>query len=469
MTRKTFAILLCITLALTACGQAPPAELEPVQDTEPYTEQPVAAEVEEEPPQRSDKFHPIVGGDSHITLWAWLHGGSILAVRDHGNIRYLDLYNRLIGEVNIPEHMLVGNYRISLYDNRIFVANGNGARRRPDNPDQRPGDFTVVQVDGEWILTNGSIWDGEGNLIREFVHHDHILDAFSNRRGSILSDGRQSQMRLSMWEWGIGPPTWINEDLVAIQFSERLFFYRISTDTVTLAADLSEWFRTANLIHMHVFYGIGYIMPAENGVFYFARDDEVEVNFGTVWFADETGAQQLFDGQRFSSMRYHNGMLLMVDEGQNFNDGIKLWYATSDDWTLRELAYWDHWHNSQRAGNGFFSFVEGWRRDFRAIDTASAAIITVYTPPIENANFSILGIREVEGSLQFIYSVQISGPQLYFYIYDQGSGITRELDRRLYTQSNGLNEPRTHFVELYPSGWRVWAWEASGIRVREIK
>jgi len=51
MTRKVLAALLCTTLALTACGQAPQAEPKCSQDIVLYTKQPVTAEVEEESPQ----------------------------------------------------------------------------------------------------------------------------------------------------------------------------------------------------------------------------------------------------------------------------------------------------------------------------------------------------------------------------------------------------------------------------------
>jgi len=339
MTLKNCIVLLSVTLALAVCGQAPLKAIEPLpDDIEQYAEIPAPVE-EEPPPQVNDEFHHIVGGwalrQTGPTSWTWLEGGSILAVQDHGSVRYIDIYNRLVREVTIPEQMLLGDYRMELYDNRIFVAGGNSTFGGPGGP------LSAVKIDGEWVLVNGSVWDGEGNLIRELSQ----------------LDGR-----------------------------------------------------------------------------------EVEL--------------------------YHSGMLLMTDECHSTNY-TRLWYATSDDWTLRELVYWERRHSSQGARNGYFAFISSWTHEFRVIDTATASIVSSYTSEAETTQFRLLGIREVEGSLQYIYAAWMDG-QDHFFIYDEGTGATWGIDSKIYGR-NDINAPLTHFVERYPSGRNVLEQDVSGIRVREIK
>jgi len=467
MTKRIITIvLLFIIIGLSACGNsvAPPNSSE--SDTS--IPAPVESSPQKQVSQISDVFYPISGG-WHKTWWTWLEEGTLLAVQDYGNIRYIDLNNQLVSELTIPEHILTGDYRISIADNRIFVSGGGAARRRSDIPDRRPESLAVCKVGDEWILVNGSIWDSDGNLIREFLQYDSILNAFGSEIGRELSDGREVEISISMYRDSAEPPVWVNDDLVAINFYSRLFFYRISTDTLTLAVDISEWMNNLSSGIMHVYYGIAYIMPTENGVFYFAHKDEEKAStVGTVWYADETGSQVLFDGQQFSYVLNYDGMLLMGETHTTMNN-TKLWYATDDDWTLRELVFWDWRHMPRRPNNGYFTFIRSYiPYTFHAIDALDASIISSHNPQIESNQYSILGIRKIGDFLQYIYAAWIDG-DYYFYIYDEGTGITRELNELPFTfLNNGLNQSLTHFVELYPSGWRITIDDATGIRVREI-
>jgi hypothetical protein len=265
--------------------------------------QPTLPAQEELAPQINDVFYPVAGPPSNQPgAYFWLDGGNTLVVPNRNEMQYINLDNRLIKTVTIPADKMFEYYWLALTDNRIFITSN---------------DAMIFNIDGKLILSNGSIWDSNGNLVREFLGFESIYDESQEPYTRyFLSDGREVGFDATA---GIsGPPLWINDDLVALNGHSRLFLYRVSTDTITLVDDMSDMIERYN--NFSVYYGIHLIMPTKNGCYYFAYKDEQKANTaGTVWYADETGVKVLFGGREFSRVIYENGMLLMMEWGEDFH------------------------------------------------------------------------------------------------------------------------------------------------------
>lgn len=431
--------LLCLCLLLTGCA---PQNAVSTPEAPP----------EPEGSAVSNEYYPI--GENQA--YTWLEGGKVLAVPENNTIRYIDLNNQLLKTLTIPAEKVPEDAWMALADNRIFIA----------------GDLQVVDLDGKPTLVNGSIWGGNGNLVRAFLSLESRYDeAQEPHTRYFLSDGREIAADAGMGSISAyGPPVWINDDFVALNAGSRLFLYRISTDTVTLVDDMSSWMDKYG--KFQVYYGVHFLMPAKTGkgCYYFAHKNEEKSNaVGTVWYADETGSRVLFDGQEFSHAVYENGMLLMLDWGEDYAT-TRLWYATDDDLTLRELVSWDEGYSLQRAANGYIAMV-GWQEPYRfyAIDTTNATLLTM-PPQIENCRqYEILGVRGNGGTVQFFYTTFIDG-ETDGYLYDTATGINRKLESRLCLFGDeALHDPMTHFVDRTPNASYEDLRSATDLRVREIK
>ena len=465
--KKWMTLILCVCLiaSLAACSQGGddngPVLSQSQSDNETQAERSAPLVQEGQAPQGNDEFYPISGSQPHHTRYFWLSDGKIIAVPNKGEIQYIGLNNQLVNAVTIPDDKLIGDYEIVLADNRILVMGNDlsGLHRT----------FMTIKTEGEWILVNGSFWDDEGNIIREL--RNFRLDGLNNPEDN--PDGSDREFLLDSREIVVEDmlpvtPVWINNDLIAVHWFSHLFFYRISTDTLTLVDDMSDWIGKYG--NFQVYYGVDVVMPTENGCYYFAHKNEEKSNSaGTVWYADEAGTEVLFDGREFRRVIYENGMLLMIDWPDDMN-ATRLWYATDSDWTLRELAAWDSFYSIQeRVTNGCFVLIddnEPYR--FYSIDTLDAALSS-YVPQIENCRqYEVWGVRKNNGSLQYIYSTFIDG-ELDYYIFDTGTGTNRKLDSSPfpYTNIEGLHKPMTHFIEGYPS--ESFLSDTTAVRVREIK
>jgi len=466
MLKRTAFIGLCLCLIICAGGCNQRSTTSESNTSAPSSSQPSdLPSAETPPPEDSDTFYPI----GPNAAYKWLDGGKLLAVPDGGTIQYIDLDNRLVNTVVIPPDKLIGNYQFSISDNRIFVIGGYD-----DSGPYNAGNLSMCFTDGEWVLANGSIWDDKGNLLREFLQfREADPEAGADHCGS-LSDGRivQNWEDVSIPEWRV---YWLSDDLIVLNGHSRLFFYRLSTDTLTLVDDMSDWMQKYG--KMQAYYGIANVMPAGNGIgcYYFAHKNEEKSNaVGTVLYADETGARELFGGQEFSSAVYENGMLVMIDRIDNpagtQTETTRLWYATDDDLTIRELASWDGSYILERSANGYISLIE-WNEPYRfyAIDTVSASVSS-YVPQIENCNqYEILGVRKNGGSLQYIYTTFIDGETGY-YLYDTQTDTNREMTEKPYLfRDEAFHEPVTHFVERYPNESYDDMFNTTGVRIREIE
>ena len=467
MLKRTAFIALCLCLIISAGGcnqQDMPSESDVSAPSS--SQPPELSSAEPLPPEKNDTFYPIGAN----TAYKWLAGGKLLAVPDGGTIQYIDLDNQLVNTVVIPPDKLIGNYQFAISDNRIFVIGGYD-----DSGPYKAGNLSMCFTDGEWVLANGSIWDDKGNLLREFLQfREADPDTGAEHCGS-LSDGRivQSWEDVSIPE---GRAYWLSDDLIVLNGHSRLFFYRLSTDTLTLVDDMSEWMQKYGKVQ--AYYGIANVMPARNGsgCYYFAHKNEEKSNaVGTVLYADETGARELFGGQEFSKAVYENGMLVILDWIDNPSDTQQvettcLWYATDDDLTLRELVQLDGPYSMGQVANGYVVLSE-WNEPYRFyfIDTLDAAP-SIFVPQIENCTqYTIMGIRRNSEFPQYIYNTFIDG-ETGFYLYDTQTDTNRELNTKPYIfTEEAFHEPVTHFVERYPNESYEAMFNATGVRVREIE
>ncbi len=412
-------------------------------------------------PPANDAIYTISGYQNYT----WLENGEVLAV-PHGNlIQYIDLNNQLIKTVEIAKDSLVGGYTFLLSDNRIFVMNGRNGQDGPNN-------FIICKRNGAWVLANGTVWDSDGNLMREFLHF-RVENSEGGEERLYLSDGRE----VASWQDTtlIETAAWISDDLVALNGHSRLFFYRISTDTLTLVDDMSEWM--AQFGKSQAYYGVDAVFPAADGkgCYYFAYKNAQKSNTaGSIWYADETGTRALFDGQEFSRMVCENGTLAMIEWVHVADAGdtqtTRLFYAREDDLALREIAAWEGDYNIERAANGYIMLKQG-REPYRfyAMDTSDATLSS-FVPQIENCyQYAFLGVRRQDSGLQYIYGTFINGARDY-YLYDDASGQNRQLEGEPFLfNDEALHQPATHFVERHPNESYDDMFHTIGVRVKRLE
>lgn len=441
-------ILLCAICLSGGCAKAQPA----VQSSAAPKSEPSS---QEQAPAVSDTFYPSypsVNGGGYV----WLDGGRLLAAMDHSKIRYIDLNNQLVNTVTIPDDKLIGDFQFILYDNRIFAAGGFDG-------ENYPGSLSACKVGGKWVLANGSVWDGRGNLLREFVKYRVDEDGTKG----ALSDGG----RIEKWEdTNVVIPTWINEDLVALNGGSRLFFYRLSTNTLTLVDDMSAWILPYG--KMGGYFGVSHVIPAEDGCYYFAYKNEEKWNTeGTVWYADETGSKVLFDGQEFENCFGENGILVMLNymEGSEAHstENTHVWYALGEERTLHDMGLQNGWRIERLNDTRILFRCEANQNDsgnhFYIVETLDGSK-SFFEPPVEGCTgVSFLTTRKADDSLQYIYAAT-TGTEERLYLYDsknKSNTILKATPSRHFGES--INALNTHFAELYPDSMNFVSVRVSAI------
>ncbi len=446
---KPISILLsvfCIIIMLFGCHA-------PIPVGQPEPDSQLSSARESLPPLPNDTLYPF------NSAYTWLSGSTILAVPDNGIIRYIDLNNQLIKTVTIPVDPLIGQYRYAITDNRIFVAGFY--------EDKASLGFLSAckTTDGDWVLANGSILDGRGKLIREFLHYTET-EAPNRIISRTLSDGRT----VNDWEdTNLLDPVWINEDLVALNGHNRLFLYRVSTNKLTLVDDMSEWMQSYD--KMQVYYGIQEVVPVSGGCVYFAcKNDEKSNTVRSAWFADETGYKELFEEQEFSAIYSENGVFAMLDWINHPETGNTLsthiWYATSEHFQLTDAGSYDGSVRFETIDDNriVFSLESGEPNHYVMLDTKDASV-TWLPPQIPyRTHPHIVRTRNVNGFLQYIYTALVDG-EFRNCVYDTSTNTSHTLSGSPFSSGEQVfNMQNTHYIEFVPD-----TRDAHSLRIRPIQ
>ncbi len=447
--------MFCVMLLLAGCGQQPIGSSGSQSSSSSFSESPLSES------QACDDFYPISDRGGY---W-WLDEGKLLAVPDDCEVQYINLENRLVRKTQIADGKLTGDYQFELSDRRILIKGGYD-----DGGLYSTGYFAVCYTGGEWVLANGSIWDEQGGLLRLFLcmkqNENQAQKGFAK-----LSDGRT----VEKWEdlGLIHTAHWINEDLLALNAHSRLFLYRISTDTLTLVDDMNEWMQKQG--KLQVYFGIETIMPAKHGkgCYYFAHKNEMSSNIvGSVWYADETGGNLLFEGEEFNRVLYENGMLMMLrweDSPETIAEieATHIWCATDDDLTPRKLARLEDSVVPRRASGGFILLSDSLSDEVYIIDTEEASLSAHQAPVGNCTQYQPLGVRREGGGLQYLYTALINQKKGY-YRYDAKTGENRRMEATPHLfQDEEFHLPMTHFVERTSKGLKNGD-RSVGVRVRRL-
>ena len=425
----------------------------PIPAGQPQPDSQLSSAPEPLPPLPSDTLYP------YGSAYTWLSDGTILAVPDNGIIRYIDLNNQLVKTITIPVDPLIGEYRYTITDNRIFVA---GVYEDKASLGFLSGCRTT---DGDWVLANGSILDGSGKLIREFLHYTET-EAPNRIISRTLSDGRT----VNDWEdTNLLDPVWINEDLVALNGHNRLFLYRVSTDKLTLVDDISEWMQSYD--KTQAYYGIQEVVPASGGCVYFAcKNDEKSNTVRSAWFADETGYRALFEEQEFSAIYTDNGVFAMLDWVSHPETGNTLsthiWYATSERLQLTDAGSFDGSVSFETIDEDriVFSLESGEPHHYVMLDTKDASVTWLPSQIPYRTHAHIVRTRIVNGFLQYIYTALVDG-EYRNCVYDTSTNTFNTLSGSPFSSRERVfNMQNTHYIEFVPD-----TRDAHSLRIRPIQ
>ena len=455
--KKLFLITLCFFLLFTACAEKTDSPSSHVLLPSGSTSNSVPDAV---PAVDPDAYYPG-------SQYQWLREGTLLAVIDQPQIQLLNLDNHPVKTLTVSDDCLIGEYGMTLSDN-LFLVSGGYDYAAPDNS----GYFSACFVEGRWILANGSIWDYDGNIIKSF-ERTQINISEGNEDQPTMANGQTIEQS--------SPVTltcWINDDLIALSGRYMLFFYRISTDTLTLADDMSymdEWVPKSG--NNPQWWGVEKIFPADSGCYYFTcKNKEKFDTVRTVCYADESGSYELFDGQEFESVLMVDDLLLMLDGEYNpvtnWTENTQIRYAETENRQLTDFAVLKgsmSFHH--RVGDLLIFSGAGYDMDYRIVSiNLQTKEESVFIPAIENFNqYSLLGAREINGSLQYIYST-FDG-EINYYLHDSAGNTNKKLSTTPYLFTDeSHHEPMTHFAERYPlvTNYNA-AFNTTHIRVRPLE
>lgn len=447
---KNLLLFAIIATMITGCAtqEVPPK----TETSKPESE---STSINSERETASDDYYP------HTAPAVWLDDGKTLAVPDGNVIRYLGMDNRVQKTVELPEEQLIGECRYSFGDNRIFAMGGF-------DPEHYGSQFSLRLIDERWELTNGAIFDSDGKLLRTFTHYteSQMPDGSTSH---TLSDGRvlpPEGAQQSSPDW-IG---WVTDDLVVLDVRSRLFFYRLSTDTLTLADDMSAWVEKYG--KFSVYYGVERVFPFGEGAFYFAHRNDVNPSTdGTVWYADESGAKVLFDGQEFQSCMGNEEILVMVAYEGETEEERKAYvsYARTDDLILHMLDMEVSWVNPNSHLYGSLAALEtssvpqAGADGFYVLDVKDGTL-EQYAPPQKNQQCELMGVGRDDNGFQYIYSVFESGIYAYYRHYS-ATGQTEQLQFAPHIAGDQSYSANLEcYIEYSPDFY-----ESTELRIRPLK
>ena len=275
-----------------------------------------------------------VATDSGIfSSWyfGWNRDGSFW-IPDLNTIRVIDRDNHLIKTITLDEDKLPPVYDLTLYENRI-LAIGNQSR------DSWHEYGAVYQAGGKISLCGISLWDTEGNLVKEYPS----IPLSSDEEGYLTTtpDGTTIDWRRGLYD---GNVHWLDDHTLALDAHSRVIIYDLDSDTGRVVDD-----DMAELIEARGkfggYYGVAFnSCYVSNGDFYYlSYKNEAKVNtVGTVWRVgkDDEKASVMFEGKEFTHLCMNESTMVLTEKVDKPEYGYNLWWVDARQGILNEIGYY---------------------------------------------------------------------------------------------------------------------------------
>lgn len=431
----------CLSFVLCACASRstePPAAAS-------LTDPPVSDGGTQEPPEAADHAYMARGvsadSGSSFGRFGWQRDGT-LWVQDLNTIHIIGLDNSLVKTVTLDDTKLPPYYNLTWSGGMILAARAAS----------RGHEFgAVYQAGGKISLCNVSVWDMDGNLIKEYPAFP--LGADEADWTPAAPDGT----KLDWWH-GIYEGMeiyWLDSHTLAINGHSRVIIYDLDSDTGRVVDDMS------GLVDKYgkfgVYYGVDYnFCYVHDGTLYYLshRNEEKSNTAGTVWKVgkDEARASVMFEGKEFTHLYMDDGVMALTQAVED-PYGYNLWWADTQSGTLREMGNYEV-HIPVILDQGRVS-MSGDARLY-CYDTRSpeeSALTVVDTG--DGGVYGLFGTRLADGGLQFVCSGfnPDEDPLVSFYLQDAKTGGKTLIGQDGLYSGLLMNPERSHCV-IYGAGER---------------
>lgn len=275
-------------------------------------------------------FYPSAGaymeyGFEYIRGKAEWNGDNTLTFQHKNTITTISAENKILETVELPEEYLPedGGYRLTWNENLVLAIDMQieGSWRR----------FGVVYFtdDGGVHLANVSLFGRNGKLIRQYPSCK-VYGYDENGDYEVYLPVPESTEIIGNYYIGDGDRVyWIGEDKAIFECHSRVVLYDFSKDEGKVLDDMSEF------VEKHGKFGVYYgVQGSQCGVigdsFYYLsyRDEENANSIGTIWRANENGAEELFGGMEFYHLFIGREILIAAGEvSGNFSKNGSIIYA----------------------------------------------------------------------------------------------------------------------------------------------
>ena len=282
------------------------------------------------PEEKKEEYYLSAGayldyGMEFIKGKAEWNSDNTFTFQHENTIKTISAENELLETVTLPKENLPedGGYDLSWNEKYIHAIE--------KQIETSWNKFGVVYFtnDGKVFLANVSLFDREGNLIKEYYRGDvygydeygvyevylPVPDGSEYKGDGYLADGNRIH--------------WIDEDKVIFECHLFVVYYDFLKDEGKILADMSE------LGEKHgKFSGYYGVENSQCGVldgnFYYLcqTEDEKGMPKSTVWKANENGAEELFGGKEFLHFFIGREVLIAAEEiDGNFSENGSIVYA----------------------------------------------------------------------------------------------------------------------------------------------
>lgn len=403
-----------------------------------------------EPPQAvgTDRFYEARGvsgyDEAAFGSFTWNRDGTFW-VQDLNTINVIGPDNGLIKAVSLDETKLPSSYNLTWGGSRILAIRNN----------MQNGEYSyeygaVYQADGKISLCGVSVWDMDGNLIK-----DYPAFPLGAEDAESWTPTAPDGAKLDWWNALYDGITvyWLDDHTIAINGHNRIVIYDLDSDTGRMVDDMSAIVEKYG--KFGVYYGVDYnSCYTDNGNFYYLahRDEEKSNTVGTIWKVgkDERQASVMFEGKEFTHL-YMDGSTMVLTESLADASGYKLWWADAVQGVLNEMGdYAVHVPIVLDEGRASMS---GDAAQLYCYDTKQLKENALTVVDTGDA-YGLHGTRlTAGGDLQFVYSAFDENDEtpISFYLYDAKTG-ERKLIAAYYLYSQLLLSPDKNSCVVYGAG-----------------